>query len=204
MIRTITIGGEHGSGREEIARLLAEELGWKLLDNALIEEIAAMAHVDPSVAKRYDECIDPWLHRVQKALWRGGYEGVVTTSDSDIPDADAIADCARCIIESAAREGGRVIVGRGGQCVLQDYPDAFHVFIYAPRRERVERLRRMLGPNADVNAAVDSMDNIRRAYIRRHYGQEWTDHHLYDLMICSSMGESAAIAAILAAIKEDV
>ncbi len=204
MIRTITIGGEHGSGREEIGRLLAEGLGWKLLDDALIEEIAAMTHVDPSVAKHYDECLDTWLHEVHKALWRGGYEGLATTTGSDILDADRIAECARSIIESAARKGGRVIVGRGGQCVLQEYPDVFHVFIYAPRRERLERLRRTLGPNADVTAAMDSMDHIRRAYTRRHYGQEWTDRHLYDMMLCSSMGEAAAAAAILAALGREV
>jgi len=40
----------------------------------------------------------------------------------------------------------------------------------------------------------------REAYIRRHFGQEWTNPHLYDLMLCSSMGEAAAVAAILAAV----
>ncbi len=202
MIRTITVGGEHGSGREEIGRLLAEELGWKLLDNALIEATAAMVPVDPSVAERYDECIDTWLHRVRKALWRGGYEGVATTSETDIPDADRLAECARAIIEAAANEGNAVIVGRGSQCILQGHPETFHVFIYAPRRERGERLRRQLGPGADVDAAIDSMDHMRQAYIRRHFGQDWCDRRLYDMMICSSMGESAAAAAILEAVRK--
>lgn len=200
MIRTITLGGEHGSGREEIGRLLAKELGWKLLDNALIEATAAMVQVDPAVAERYDECIDTWLHRVRKALWHGGYEGVATTSETDIPDADSLAGCARAIIEAAANEGNTVIVGRGSQCVLQGHPETFHVFIYAPRRERWERLRRQLGPGADVDAVMDSMDRMRRAYIRRHFGRDWCDCHLYDMMICSSRGDSAAVAAILGAV----
>jgi cytidylate kinase len=201
MIRTITIGGEHGSGREEIGRLLAEKLGWALFDSSLIGRIATMAHVDPEVAKRFDECIDPWLHRVQKALWRGGYEGVVTTTESDIPDADVIAGCAQCVIESAAREGNCVIVGRGGQCTLQEDTDAFHVFIYAPRVERAERLRRELGPGADVEAVMDATDHTREAYIRRRFGQDWTNRHLYDMMICSSMGEPAVVEAIRAAVR---
>jgi cytidylate kinase len=200
MIRTITIGGEHGSGREEIARLLAEELGWKLLDNKLIEATAAMVRVDPAVAVCYDECIDTWLHRVRKALWRGGYEGVATTSETDIPDADRLAECCRAIIEAAASEGSAVIVGRGSQCVLQGRPDAFHVFIYAPREERIERLGLRFGSGAE--AVMDAMDRMRQAYIRRHFGQDWLDCQLYDMMIRSSVGEPAAVAAILAAVRK--
>jgi hypothetical protein len=30
-----------------------------------------------------------------------------------------------------------VIVGRGGQCVLQHMKDVLHVFIYAPCRDRI-------------------------------------------------------------------
>ncbi len=201
MVRTITIGGEHGGGCEGIARRLAEELGWRLLDSALIEEIAAMTHADPSEVIRLDECIDTWLHRVRKALWRGGYEGVATTSESDILDAERTAECARYLIEYAGREGDCVIVGRGSQCILRGRPDTFHVFIYAPRNERVERLRGKLGPEADAGAEIESVDRMRQAYIRRHFGEDWTDRRLYDMMIRSSIGEPAVVAAILAAIR---
>lgn len=200
MIRAITIGGEYGSGRAEIGRRLAERLGWRLLDKALIQQIAGEARVDPSVAMRYDECIDSLLHRVHKALWCGGYEGVATSSESEIFDADAMASLARCIIESAAKEGNCVIVGRGGQCILQERADVFHVFVYGPLAERIERVRREAGPDLDPEAEIDSVDHRRNAFIRRHFGQEWTNRHLYNMMICSSMGEEAAVAAILAAI----
>jgi len=200
MIRTVTIGGEYGSGRAEIARRLAEKLGWRLLDNALIQQIASTAHVDPSLAMRYDECIDSFLHRMHKALWRGGYEGVASTTESDVFDADTMAELSRCVIESAAKEGNCVIVGRGGQCILQERSDVFHVFFYAPLAERIERVRREGDAAADPEAQIASVDHRRSAYIRRYFGQEWGNRHLYDLMLCSSMGEAAAVAAILAAI----
>lgn len=200
MIRTVTIGGEYGSGRTEIARQLAEKLGWRLLDNALIRQIASAAHVDPSLAARYDECIDSLLHRMHKALWQGGYEGVASATESAAFDADTMAELSRCVIESAAKEGNCVIVGRGGQCVLQEREDVFHVFVYAPLAERIERVRREEGPGVEPEAQIDSVDHRRSAYIRRYFGQEWTNRHLYDLMLCSSMGEAAAVEAILAAI----
>jgi len=200
MIRTVTIGGEYGSGRAEIARQLAEKLGWRLLDNALIQQIASTAHVDPAVAMQFDECIDSFLHRMHKALWRGGYEGVASATEDDVFDADKMVELSRCIIESAAKEGNCVIVGRGGQCVLQERGDVFHVFVYAPRAERIERVRREGKPGDDPEAQIEFVDHRRSAYIRRYFGQEWTNRHLYDLMLCASMGEAAAVAAILAAI----
>jgi cytidylate kinase len=200
MIRSVTIGGEYGSGRAEIGRQLAEKLGWRLLDRALIERIASQAHVDPSVALQFDERIDPLLHRMHKALWRGGYEGVATSAPNHIFDADVMAELTQRVIQSAAKEGKCVLVGRGGQCVLQDRADVLHVFVYAPLEERIERVRREAGESGDPRARIESVDHRREAYIRRYFGQEWTNRHLYHLMLSSSMGEAAAVAAILGAI----
>jgi cytidylate kinase len=200
MIRSVTIGGEYGSGRAVIGRQLAEKLNWRLLDRALIERIASQAHVDPSVAMQFDERIDPLLHRMHKALWRGGYEGVATSAPNHIFDADVMAELTQRVIRSAANEGQCVLVGRGGQCVLQRRTDVFHVFVYAPLEERIERVRREAAQSGDPRAQIESVDHRREAYIRRYFGQEWTYRHLYNLMLSSSMGEAAAVAAILAAI----
>ncbi len=199
-IRIITVGGEYGSGRAQIARAAARELGWNLVDSSLIESISRAAHVDCETARHYDECIDSWFHRLRKALWHGGYEGVATSTEAGF-DAEAMAALAHRVIEEAANQGGCVIVGRGGQCILQGRQDAFHVFVYAPRRERLERVISEHGPVADAEDLMDGWDRRREAYIRRHFGQEWTNPHLYDLMLCSSMGETTAVAAILAAVR---
>lgn len=201
MIRVVTVGGEYGSGRAEIARAVAERLGWRLVDNCLIEDIARAANFDPEVCKRFDEATDPWFHRLRKALWQGGYEGVATTTETAPPDADTIAVVAHRVIRQAARQGHCVIVGRGGQCILQEEQDVFHVFVYAPLEDRIERVRRREGARIDAEALTETWDHRRSTYIRRYFGQDWTNRRLYDLMLCSSMGEDAAAAAILAAIE---
>jgi cytidylate kinase len=201
MIRAITFGGEYGCGRREIATRVAEQLGWRLIDSALIEEIARTAHVDPAVVRQFDECVDPWLHRMRKALWRGGYEGVVTTTAEDVFDAEAIAELARCVIQSAASLGDCVIVGRGGQCILQDRDDALHVFLYGPFERRVARVARTAKPGENPEEMVRATDRMRHAYIRRFFNQEWTNPHLYDLMLCMTIGEAAAVDAVLAAVR---
>ena len=199
MIRAVTVGGEYGSGRGEIAKAVAARFNWRLVDNCLIEDIANTAHFDPELCRRLDERTDPWFHRLRKALWHGGYEGVTTTTETE-PDADAVAAVAQQVILEAAKQGSCVIVGRGGQCVLQDREDVLHVFVYGPRDERIERVRARPDRKEDPETLTDSWDRKRAAYIRRYYGQDWTNRHLYDLMLCSTMGEEAAVNAVAAVV----
>lgn len=200
MIRVITISREYGSGGSAIARLLAAQLRWRLIDDALICEIARKAKVNPEVAERFDECVDPWFHRMVKSLWRGGYEGSASRVEGDaFFDADTMAAMWRSVIEEAAKAGECVAVGRGGQCILQGREDAFHVSVYAPLVERMEILHASLPPETDLRAVIEESDRRRAAYIRRYFGQDWADRDLYNLMICSCMGTEAGVAAILAA-----
>ncbi|HVX66472.1 MAG TPA: cytidylate kinase-like family protein [Bryobacteraceae bacterium] len=199
-MRVVTVGGEYGAGRAEIAQAVAEGLGWRLLDSCLIEDIARIAHLDPALCRRFDEVNDPWFHRLQKALWQGGFEGEASTTEG-APDADSVAKAAHQVILEAARQGNCVIVGRGGQCVLQQDHNAFHVFVYAPLEERAARVRKREKPHVDVYALIDNWDRRRAAYVRRHFAQDWTNRHLYDLMVCSSMGDAAAARAVLAAVE---
>ncbi|MGE5648521.1 MAG: AAA family ATPase [Acidobacteriota bacterium] len=201
MIRVLTVGGEYGAGRAEIARGLAERLGWRLMDGCLIEDVARIAHLDPAECERYVESTDAWFQRLHKALWRGGYEGVASSTQNEPPDAATVAAATGRVIREAARQGHCVIVGRGSQCVLQEEPDVFHLFVYAPRPERIARIVKREGPDADPEALMESWDRRRAAYIRRYFGQDWSNRHLYNMMLCSCIGEEAAVEAVIAAIR---
>ena len=74
MYRVITIEREFGSGAAEIARILADRLGWKLWDQALTEEIATKGQRGSSAVMCCDERIDSRFHRLAKTFWRGSYE----------------------------------------------------------------------------------------------------------------------------------
>jgi cytidylate kinase len=101
------------------------------------------------------------------------------------------------VVEEAYAEGNCVIVGRGAQCILQHKPDAYHVFIYAPYRERIERLRKRLEPGANVEQRIRKVDEERAKYLQEYFGKCWNNPHLYDLMISSSDDEDAAAQVIL-------
>ncbi|MFZ0303558.1 MAG: cytidylate kinase-like family protein [Terracidiphilus sp.] len=196
--RVLTVSREFGSGGGRIAQIVARRLGWKLLDQEIIGQIARAAHVDSHVVKHYDEHVDSWLRRVNEEAIRGvALAAGRPLAEEDIFDAHAMVDRARNIIEEACGAGNCVIVGRGAQCILQHRHDAFHVFVYAPLRERIERLKKRLEPGADVEQRLRTVDGDRAKYLHQQFGRHWCDPHLYDLMLRSTDDEDAAAHVIL-------
>lgn len=198
MYRMLTVAREYGSGGGPIAEKVADRLGWALLDHGLITRIAKHAQVDPALCARYDETVDSWVHRLTKrAFGRGAFESVGGVPGIDVFDGDAMAALSRKLIEEAADIGNCIVVGRGAQCILQGRPDAFHVFVYAPMEERLRRVRERYGPTQATPDAIRANDRDRAAYVKHHYGCEWSNPHLYHAMFSSMLGEDAVADAIL-------
>ena len=139
MFRVITMEREFGCGAAAIAGELARRLGWKLWDKLLTEEVARIANVAPAAVKRCDERMDSGLHRLAKAFWRGSYERS-SALGSQVFDTDRMMILMQDIMNRIAKEGNAVIVGRGAPFFLREERDAFHVFLYAPRAEKMRRV----------------------------------------------------------------
>jgi cytidylate kinase len=196
--RVLTVNREYGSGGGSIAQTIAEWLGWKLLDKDIIDAIAYAAHVDSKVVRHYDEHVDSWLSRLnQKTMHSAALAAGLELGDDAVFDAEAIVKISQKIIERAHTDGNCVIVGRGSQCVLQNNPDVFHVFVYAPIKERIERLRGRLGKGVDIEQQIRTVDEERAKYLQEFYGKKWCSAHLYDLMISSRTDEDATARTIL-------
>jgi len=201
MFRVLTVAREYGSGGGQIARRVAEKLGWNLLDKALVEAIARSAQVAPDLARRYDERTDSWLHRVSRqGLWHGGIEGIASAADLQVFDAETMAALGKGLIAQAHAGGNCVIVGRGAQCVLHDRKDALHVFVHAPRAERIARIRSRAPAASNIEQSMRSTDQQRADFIRLYFGCDWKNLHLYHMLISSELGEEAVAATIVEAI----
>jgi cytidylate kinase len=204
MFRVLTVAREFGSGGGTVAQKVADRLGWNLIDKNLVDEIASRAKVDPDWARTRDERLDSWLHRVsRRALWSGGPESVATVGATDVFDAETMATLARNLIKDAYSKGNCVIVGRGAQCILQNRPDVFHVFIYAPMADKIERVRERVRAAGDVEELIRTTDRHRAEFVKFHFGCDWSNPHLYDAMICSKLGEDAVTAMIVEAMRAE-
>ena len=203
--RVLTVNREFGSGGGRIAQTIANWLGWKLLDRDIIDAIAYQAHVDKNVVRHYDEHVDSWLRRInQQAMRSAALAAGLELGENSVFDAEEMVKISQKIIEKSHLDGNVVIVGRGAQCVLQHKPDVFHVFVYAPLKERLVRLRDRLEKGADIEQRLRTVDGERAKYLQQYFGKNWCNMHLYDLMICSHADEDAAARAIVYAMNGQV
>ena len=200
MFRLITIEREYGCGGGAIAAQLASHLGWKLWDHLLTEEIARIAQVDPSAVMRCDERMDSRLHRLAKSFWRGSYERSAALG-SQIFDTDRMMSLMQEIMNGIAQEGKAVVVGRGAPYLLRENPDTFHVFLYAPRAEKIRRLINDGNTRADAENLVDSVDRERIAYVKHYFNADWPTRSLYHVMLNTAVGDEAVIQTIFSTMR---
>jgi cytidylate kinase len=196
MFRVITIEREYGSGGGTIAAQLADHLSWKLWDHLLTEEIARIANVHPSAVMRCDERMDSRLHRLAKTFWRGSYERSAPLG-SQIFDTDRMMSMMQDIMDRIAKEGNAVVVGRGGPYFLRANPHAFHVFLYAPRAEKIRRTIADGHTPEEAEEMVESVDRERAAYIKHYFDADWPTRSLYHLMLNTAVGNEPVIQTIL-------
>ena len=173
MIKIVTIEREYGSGGGEIAQLLATQLGWKLWDQLLTEEIARLANCPKAVVEDREERTDPLYYRLFKSFLRGSYEGSLNAHKLNLVDSESILKITERVVQHAAKKGNSVIVGRGSQHFLRDRADTLRVFLYAPREDKVRRLLARGKSEKEAEQLVDTVDRERADFIQKYFDVEW-------------------------------
>ncbi len=197
MIKIITIEREYGSGGGEIAQRLAKQLGWKLWDQLLTEEIARLADCPKAVVEGREEKTDPLYYRLFKSFLRGSYEGSLNAYKLKLVDSECILKFTEQVVQQAARTGNSVIVGRGSQHFLRNRQDALRVFLYAPRQDKVRRLLARGKSENEAEELVDTVDRERVDFIQKYFHVEWPDRAIYHTMINTTIGDDAVVHMIL-------
>ncbi len=181
----ITISRELGSEGDNIAEILCQTLGHKRVDKAILTQIAEEAGVDVEavLAKERSVTSGPRLVSGEMtSLYRKQPTAFEKKSALDDQTYDRVL---REAMERFAKEGNVIIVGRGGQMILRDWPTALHIRLYAPLEERVQRLmQRENISEPEAKRRVTRSDEQKRQAIRQmHNNAEWTNLKYYHLAI---------------------
>ena len=104
-------------------------------------------------------------------------------------------------MKRAAAAGNCVIVGRGAPYFLREQPDAFHVFLYAPRTEKIRRLRLIGHSGKEAEELVDTVDRDRIEFVKHYFGADWPTRCLYHMMINTAVGDENVISMVLDSLR---
>lgn len=201
MINIVAIEREYGCGGSEIAERLAKQLGWKLWDQALTEEIARLARCPKAIVERREERNDPLYYRLFRSFLRGSYEGSINAHKLNLVDSESILRLTQRVVEHAAGKGKCVIVGRGSQHFLATNPNTLRVFLYAPHEDKVRRLIARGKEPREAQELADTVDRERADFIEKYFHAQWPNRAIYHAMLNTSDGDDIVVEMIMLLMK---
>ena len=181
----ITISRMFGSGGSEVAARVADGLGWTLLDNALVERVAARLGRTPVEVQAIEERVPSLAERLADALALGSPEIVSPSLSAPLPPTEErLLEVTERVIDDAVARGPVVLVGRGAQAYLAQRADALHVFCYAPGNSLRQYVIEKYGLSQDeADRQIADMNRQREHYVKRHWNRRWLAPENYHLCV---------------------
>jgi cytidylate kinase len=187
-VAIITVSRLYGSGGSEVAAVTAKLLGWSLLDNAVVDAVAARMGLSVAEVRDREERVPSLVERLTSAMAMGSQEWVAPmAAAAKRPTDEQLIEVTRHIIEEAIAAGSVVVVGRGAQEMQAEREDSLHVFCYAPRKALIARTMQREGVGAeDAARLVDSTNKERDQWVRLHWERDRRALDNYDLSVNTS------------------
>ncbi|MBQ9984017.1 MAG: cytidylate kinase-like family protein [Lachnospiraceae bacterium] len=188
----ISISREFGTSGHHIAAMIADDLGIKLYDRALLDHIAEEKGLDVKHLEKYDE--RPKLPIVSRRV-RGHSNSM----------EDALFHMQSEFLQKKADVGESfVVVGRCAETALKGREGLITVFILGDKEVKLETVKEKF--NISEKEALKKMkrhDIARKAYHNRHSERKWGDSRGYDLCVNDSkLGINKTVALIETYIKQ--
>ncbi len=202
----VTITRQFGAGGSRVAGLVAEALGWSLVDNEFVDAVARRAGLPPETVAAKEERGPSLMERLVRALASASPETFVpSAATGEEREEERMVRVTERVIAEAAVHGRVVLVGRAGQFVLgSTTPEgALHVYVVAPRALRVRTVMEREGlDEAAAGELADRTEAARDRYVDRWYKRRRQDPVNYHMVLNSGwLGYDGAAALVIAAAR---
>ncbi len=180
----ITISRHFGAGGKTLGELVSKELGYTFVDEDIIQLVAKKAKVSRHWVESIEKEAGGKLLKFMSGIVRKSFVERILDEKRGYIDEEIYVDLLNKIIVQIADEDNAVILGRGGQYILRDYRDAFHILLIANNDDRITFMeKRYELTTAQAVQAVNREDK-RRSNLYRKFGKEDYDRpDLYHLVL---------------------
>jgi len=199
----ITVGRQIGSGGHDIAKKLAEQIGYKFYDMEILSIAAQESGFDRKFFEKQDEKRGFFRSIFGGAVPTGAmvnYSGTYTNKFSQeslfLFQAEAI--------KNAASEGNCIFVGRCADYILREFPNLINLFVTADYDERVGRvMTRNAMTREQAEKLIRDKEDARSSFYNYYTGKKWGDSSSYDFCLNSSrLGIEGSVKLIKSLISE--
>lgn len=179
----ITISRQFGSGGRVIGKKLAEKLGIPYYDKEIIDKAAEVS----GFAKEFIEGNEQKMKGVSGfAFTSSVYSGSVWSNMENFEAKIFAAEMEA--IESIAKNGSCIIVGRCADFILKNKCNCLNVFIHSSKQNRVNRILDVYKMEGDVKKTeklIKDMDKQRARHYKYYTDSDWGDVSNYHLSLDS-------------------
>ncbi len=160
----ITLSRKMGTNGSEIARRVADRLGYGFYDTEAIEDAAQ----EMGFLEDVKEIDDKTPSLFQRFI-------------SQKPEV--YLDRLHSVIYELASRGNAVFLGRGSHMLLRFFKCALHIRVIASLKNRIESLVKRGWLREVAIKAIEKSDHERGAFIKFAFRVDWDNPELYDLVL---------------------
>jgi len=177
--RIITIERQYASGGKQIAKQLAEKLGFEFYNQEILNMAAKKLNIETDYIEHLEETA---TSSIMNAMARAAN----FTEDQELSDKLFRAESE--IINRLALTGNSVIVGRCATQILANRKNCLSVFIHANEDARIRRAVEEYGISEDeVHAVLKKTDKRRSEFYNTHAHKKWYSMDTYDVCLNSEV-----------------
>jgi cytidylate kinase len=195
----ISISRAMAAGGDDVARAVAEKMGFRFIDDEIIEVAADKAGVSPSTiasVERTPSLIDRILKHLGNnpiEAGHGAYVPVVLNASESYEGLIAQ------VIRETAQAGKVVILAHGASIALRDVPGVFRALVTGSPEVRAARYGRDRGlKDSDALKEIDKSDRARREFLQRLYNVHHELPSHYDIVVNTDRIALNAAAGLIA------
>ena len=185
-ISVVCVSHADGAGGRDVARRVADALGYRFADESILTEAARAEGVLPEAVARAES---PDVGRS------------IEVDFGRVERTETVRELIRAAIARTADEGSVVIAAHAASHALADRDDVLRVLVTGTPAVRAVRLTEAEGCDfKTASRRVSERDEARAAYLKRFYGVKDESPVDYDVVVSTDrLGVEAAVRLVVAA-----